>query len=105
CAMLTVLHTSMDASVMFFFSSRRRHTRSKRDWSSDVCSSDLSSNRAVGRERGCPRPIHGTGPVVSIPVDGGDERSGAVSFLPYGTVGYARRRECLLDDHPARRGP
>src|SRR5699024_11700909 len=29
--------------VCFFFSSRRRHTRSKRDWSSDVCSSDLSS--------------------------------------------------------------
>src|SRR5699024_11399022 len=28
---------------LFFFSSRRRHTRSKRDWSSDVCSSDLSS--------------------------------------------------------------
>src|SRR5699024_11611491 len=25
----------------FFFYSRRRHTRSKRDWSSDVCSSDL----------------------------------------------------------------
>src|SRR5699024_3071759 len=25
----------------FFFSSSRRHTRSKRDWSSDVCSSDL----------------------------------------------------------------
>src|SRR5207249_5490097 len=25
----------------FFLSSRRRHTRSKRDWSSDVCSSDL----------------------------------------------------------------
>src|SRR5437868_9557450 len=30
----------------FFFSSRRRHTRSKRDWSSDVCSSDLYSNAA-----------------------------------------------------------
>src|SRR5699024_11748026 len=27
----------------FFISSRRRHTRSKRDWSSDVCSSDLPS--------------------------------------------------------------
>src|SRR5699024_11905429 len=27
----------------FFFSSRRRHTRSKRDWSSDVCSSDLDA--------------------------------------------------------------
>src|SRR3712207_9121782 len=26
---------------MFFFSSRRRHTRYWRDWSSDVCSSDL----------------------------------------------------------------
>src|SRR5690606_40049621 len=28
----------------FFFSSRRRHTRFSRDWSSDVCSSDLSSS-------------------------------------------------------------
>src|SRR5690349_22717145 len=28
--------------MFFFFSSRRRHTRSLRDWSSDVCSSDLS---------------------------------------------------------------
>src|SRR3712207_7495884 len=28
--------------VIFFFSSRRRHTRYWRDWSSDVCSSDLA---------------------------------------------------------------
>src|SRR5437867_8891829 len=28
---------------VFFFSSRRRHTRSYGDWSSDVCSSDLSN--------------------------------------------------------------
>src|SRR3712207_8081391 len=28
----------------FFFSSRRRHTRYWRDWSSDVCSSDLSNS-------------------------------------------------------------
>src|SRR5215813_9008556 len=28
--------------ILFFFSSRRRHTRCGRDWSSDVCSSDLS---------------------------------------------------------------
>src|SRR2546429_3540617 len=27
--------------LFFFFSSRRRHTRCSRDWSSDVCSSDL----------------------------------------------------------------
>src|SRR5699024_11600245 len=32
-----------DFEEHFFFSSRRRHTRSKRDWSSDVCSSDLSA--------------------------------------------------------------
>src|SRR5690606_41012045 len=32
---------SMDRS--FFFSSRRRHTRFSRDWSSDVCSSDLAA--------------------------------------------------------------
>src|SRR3989449_11556327 len=28
---------------LFFFSSRRRHTRCSRDWSSDVCSSDLAT--------------------------------------------------------------
>src|SRR3712207_8961130 len=30
-------------TVFFFFSSRRRHTRYWRDWSSDVCSSDLAA--------------------------------------------------------------
>src|SRR5207344_239092 len=30
--------------VFFFFSSRRRHTRCGRDWSSDVCSSDLPAS-------------------------------------------------------------
>src|SRR5206468_6748282 len=33
----------------FFFSSRRRHTRSDRDWSSDVCSSDLRPATAAPR--------------------------------------------------------
>src|SRR5215469_13813849 len=48
----------------FFFSSRRRHTRSLRDWSSDVCSSDLDVDqqalevvsRQIVRERD--RPQH-----------------------------------------------
>src|SRR5215475_8054155 len=31
----------MSCCLFFFFSSRRRHTRFSRDWSSDVCSSDL----------------------------------------------------------------
>src|SRR2546429_4775023 len=43
--------------LFFFFSSRRRHTRCSRDWSSDVCSSDLFSGRAgapstAGKVRG-----------------------------------------------------
>src|SRR5215217_9185668 len=33
----------MAYAVFFFFSSRRRHTRYWRDWSSDVCSSDLEA--------------------------------------------------------------
>src|SRR5690606_39999642 len=33
----------------FFFSSRRRHTRFSRDWSSDVCSSDLSAEETLGQ--------------------------------------------------------
>src|SRR6266496_2169257 len=49
----------------FFFSSRRRHTRSLRDWSSDVCSSDLvratkiaepTTNAGACEARRCPRP-------------------------------------------------
>src|SRR6266849_4601562 len=36
-----VLHFFILFYFFFFFSSRRRHTRSTRDWSSDVCSSDL----------------------------------------------------------------
>src|SRR5690625_5456074 len=35
--------------LVFFFSSRRRHTRWPRDWSSDMCSSDLDQ---TGRDRG-----------------------------------------------------
>src|SRR5256885_12191139 len=35
---------------MFFFSSRRRHTRLQGDWSSDVCSSDLKDRRVTPLE-------------------------------------------------------
>src|SRR5207247_3388780 len=42
---------------LFFFSSRRRHTRSTRDWSSDVCSSDLRGRARVVRRSG--RHHHG----------------------------------------------
>src|SRR5690554_7539545 len=57
----------------FFFSSRRRHTRCGRDWSSDVCSSDLRKHIAIAIHRAiselaativrshqlyCPSPAH-----------------------------------------------
>src|SRR5436305_11164425 len=35
------IQTKFWSMLFFFFSSRRRHTRCGRDWSSDVCSSDL----------------------------------------------------------------
>src|SRR6266850_3483132 len=35
-------------SSLFFFSSRRRHTRLQGDWSSDVCSSDLGDDTLIG---------------------------------------------------------
>src|SRR5207245_5840143 len=41
--------------LFFFFSSRRRHTRCYRDWSSDVCSSDLTDERGQPG-RGTARP-------------------------------------------------
>src|SRR3712207_4547261 len=53
---MIVLSTASILKVFcFFFSSRRRHTRYWRDWSSDVCSSDLSSLARSG-------PSLGTGP-------------------------------------------
>src|SRR5690606_40128418 len=38
------LRTRRRAGLCFFFSSRRRHTSFSRDWSSDVCSSDLNKD-------------------------------------------------------------
>src|SRR5688500_20249460 len=40
---------------IFFFSSRRRHTRLQGDWSSDVCSSDLRAWEGARREFRPPR--------------------------------------------------
>src|SRR5215213_9895661 len=39
-------------ALAFFFSSRRRHTRLVSDWSSDVCSSDLSMRHELDALRG-----------------------------------------------------
>src|SRR5262245_64938381 len=42
CVMLFCVYTCCCFCFFFFFSSRRRHTRCLSDWSSDVCSSDLT---------------------------------------------------------------
>src|SRR2546426_2035634 len=39
------------SNLLFFFSSRRRHTRLQGDWSSDVCSSDLSTTSRARTSR------------------------------------------------------
>src|SRR3712207_7660648 len=45
-----ILYLVLVIIFFFFFSSRRRHTRYWRDWSSDVCSSDLSEAVALYRD-------------------------------------------------------
>src|SRR5438067_8540293 len=56
--------------AFFFFSSRRRHTRSKRDWSSDVCSSDLSpTTSSAGRGRPRAEGLAGEGDDLSPGAD------------------------------------
>src|SRR5256885_15824823 len=50
-------------SRLFFFSSRRRHTRLQGDWSSDVCSSDLSAHVFLAHDvvlgrRGAVKVLH-----------------------------------------------
>src|SRR3712207_8592747 len=54
--------------VFFFFSSRRRHTRYWRDWSSDVCSSDLEA-RLEARDLGW-RAVAGEDDLATRLVDG-----------------------------------
>src|SRR5216684_8213037 len=48
----------------FFFSSRRRHTRCSRDWSSDVCSSDLGSPELIQIARRVIPPYALTQPTI-----------------------------------------
>src|SRR5256884_5382248 len=57
---------------LFFFSSRRRHTRCSRDWSSDVCSSDLKSAKRLRRF------FRGINAAASFPLIGIDSTPEAV---------------------------
>src|ERR1035437_10867918 len=52
--------------MFFFFSSRRRHTRYGRDWSSDVCSSDLHQLVRTGRRLPAGGTRGGSGRVAAV---------------------------------------
>src|SRR5690606_19985223 len=65
-----------------FVSSRRRHTRFSRDWSSDVCSSDLTSGNADGNNRNSAggRAVDSSiGLVLSVPIYSGGGVSSQVT--------------------------
>src|SRR5688572_31187869 len=47
-----MMSRSLISLILFFFSSRRRHTRFDCDWSSDVCSSDLAPDTPPSLRRG-----------------------------------------------------
>src|SRR5690606_40596185 len=78
------------SALMFFFSSRRRHTRFSRDWSSDVCSSDLMplqhSERRQDQQRSVElfEQLHATG-------------EGAVKELLKGFLDYAREHREIVE--------
>src|SRR6266498_4601383 len=69
--------------VCFFFSSRRRHTRCGRDWSSDVCSSDLWKSP-------CPRRPRQEHRGVSLPGSAAPRRQGFPQALLQPTAAMDR---------------
>src|SRR5690606_39434361 len=70
----------------FFFSSRRRHTRFSRDWSSDVCSSDLATSAS---RRACSRFGH----QLSLPQRGAAPAASSVGFGRLQVLSAARSEE------------
>src|SRR5688500_20214677 len=79
---MRLLSFSTISSPLFFFSSRRRHTRLQGDWSSDVCSSDLGEGSTLYAN-------DGTGTFHDVAVAAGlRSRS-----LPYTGFGVAWRSE------------
>src|SRR2546430_3749521 len=68
-------------SLVFFFSSRRRHTRFDCDWSSDVCSSDLSENPEAYRDAA----VHGIRELLGL-THGEPIPAGAIGAVKMGTT-------------------
>src|SRR5256885_11766309 len=95
-----IVHRTFRVILLFFFSSRRRHTRLQGDWSSDVCSSDLSRpiwNGPVPHWPGSARMVvEAAAPVELSGVHGGADAalSGPPSQTPHQSqIGRASCRE------------
>src|SRR5256885_12699089 len=77
CTDRYVTSRAVDAVGVFFFSSRRRHTRLQGDWSSDVCSSDLQDVRVVGLDHEVDRAAGvGATDAQRVDLEGGQEDDG-----------------------------
>src|SRR5207249_7114908 len=91
-----------------FVSSRRRHTRSKRDWSSDVCSSDLLQEiRGFCSDRGIPYKIMARYPNGKLKITKDTDRKPIVlarvrHYLATGDVGHPTciPAEIVREDNP-----
>src|SRR3989449_6060182 len=71
--------TAYQDQRFFFFSSRRRHTRCSRDWSSDVCSSDLQAAQGSWSDPQGSQPAIVALAVLSMLAHGDDPNSGPYS--------------------------
>src|SRR3989449_111454 len=76
-----------DDCSLFFFSSRRRHTRCSRDWSSDVCSSDLvrmdvTDTASIMRARGEVERALGATPLIPLVNNAGIPAAGPLELFP-----------------------
>src|SRR5260221_639166 len=74
--------------LFFFFSSRRRHTISLCDWSSDVCSSDLITRvKDLGTSTGCLATSFGSSAIVTVnPIPVGTSVSAGTYVVCSGTT-------------------
>src|ERR1035438_10837334 len=72
--------------MLFFFSSRRRHTRCLSDWSSDVCSSDLKQITAVQNPAGTALNFVSTIPGFQISLGTTTDNTGLGTALQQGTT-------------------
>src|SRR5690625_7601435 len=79
-------------SLLFFFSSRRRHTRWPRDWSSDVCSSDLTiAGLVTGLQRKMTK--NGNPWAIATVEDRSEERRVGKECRARGAAGEERKKE------------